>query len=111
MYYHLFDALRRTTLELEGNSRSSYMCCSILFIQFVRLKFYFHVLHVVFETSSNTEQNVRMTAQSSGNNLLGKNRNKAAIVLIIDGTVYKERLSGIFSVRTVFCMLVWFLTS
>jgi len=46
-----------------------------------------------------------MTARSSVNNLLGKIHNKSVIeLLIIDGTIDKQRLSGIFSVRTVFCL-------
>jgi hypothetical protein len=62
------------------------MCvCTVVlsFVQFLRLKFYFHVFHVVLETSNSTEENVRMTARSSVNNLLGKIHNKSVIVLII----------------------------
>lgn len=47
---------------------------------------------------------MRMTAQSSVNNLLGKIRNKAVIALLIDGTIDKQRLSGTLTVRTVFCL-------
>lgn len=91
-----------------------YICTVVLsFVQYARLKFYFHVLHVVLETSNSTEQNVRMTARSSVNNLLGKIHNKSAMIVsvIFDGTIDKQRLSGILSIRTVFYLRVCFLAS
>jgi hypothetical protein len=88
----------RTLREISG----FFYICTVYCHLFVRPKFYFHVFHAVLETSNTTEENVRMTARNSVNNLLGKIHNKSVIVLLInDGTIDKQRLSGILSLRTV----------
>jgi len=76
---------RRTLREISV----LYICTVVLsFVQLLRLKFYFHVFLVASETPNTTKENVRMTARSSVNNLLGKILNKSVIVLlIIDGTI------------------------